>query len=144
MSRESNHIALANQNHLAMICLHEAADTHPEWIVTIAFYKAVHVVQAMLSKANKSCHDHKTRHAILKRDYPEIWKHFRSLWAASTIARYLYDNANQTSYKSFVDHCPAEKVYSRFVEKRLRSVEDLSINKLSQEMKEELIRVPAS
>jgi len=142
MPCESDHIALANKNHIAMLCLHEAVDDHPEWVVTIAFYKAVHIVQAVFSKSNKSCHDHKTRHSILKRSYPDIWKQYRPLWIGSTIARYLHDNTSGTPYTSFVDYCSADEVYTKFVVKRLRNVEDLSVNRLSKDQKDILMRVP--
>ncbi len=144
MPSESDHVALANKNHAAMMCLHKSQDEHPEWIVTIAFYKAVHVVQALLSKSGKNCHDHSSRHRLLKRDYPDIWKHFRPLWTASTIARYLHDNDSRTPYTSFSDHCSAEQVYSRFIKKRLKSVEDLCINKISEDQKAILTRVTES
>lgn len=143
MSCELDHIALANKNHCAMMCLHEDKDSHPEWVATIAFYKAVHIIQAVLSNARKSRHDHKSRHAVLKSNYPEIWKHYRPLWAASTIARYLYDNDSKTPYTSFSDHCPSDKVFPRLVRKRLRSVEDLSLDNLSTAAKDALVRVPA-
>jgi len=142
MPSESDHIALANNNHRAMMCLHDAEDDHSEWVATVAFYKAVHLVQAMLSKAGRSCHDHKTRHDILKSRYPEIWKHYRPLWSASTIARYLHDNDSRTPYKQFSDHCPSDQVYERYIQKRLRAVENHAWNKLSPESQKILIRVP--
>ena len=132
MPSEADHIALANKNHSALQYLRESKDEpHSEWVVTIAFYKAVQVVQAIFAKTGTACHDHKSRHSILKNRFPDIWRHYRVLWQASTIARYLHDNETGTPFTSFDAYCPADKVSSRFIERRLRPIEQLAIKKLS-------------
>jgi hypothetical protein len=140
MPSESDHLALANKNHSALEYLRASKDEpHSEWVVTVAFYKAVQVVQAIFAKIGRSCHDHKSRHAILKSKFPDIWKHYRVLWQASTIARYLHDNEAGTPYTSFDAYCPPDRVSERFIERRLRAIEQLSVKHLSDPTK--LVRV---
>lgn len=137
-----DHIELANRNHLAMEHLLVDPAKFAEWIATTAFYKAVQVVEAMLTKAGRSRQDHRSRHDLLKRLYPEIWKHYRILWTASCVARYLHDNDNATPYTRFSDYMTPGEIESRLLKKRLRSVEQLVVSSLSDNAKDNLSRVP--
>lgn len=68
--------------------------TYPDWIAVVAFYEAVHLVEAGFRNAGKpNSHKHRQRNDRLKRDYPGVWRHFRPLWNLSKLARY---EANKT------------------------------------------------
>ena len=61
---------------------------YSDWVVTVGFYKAVHVVEALFATIGKHSDNHRDRHDKLKRDYPEIWLHYLPLYTLSRRARY--------------------------------------------------------
>lgn len=144
MAAEADHIALANKNHEALLYLMIDPEKFPEWITTVAFYKAVQIVEAVFSHhpSTKNCSSHPERLNQLKRpEFVPIFRHFRVLYSASTIARYLHDNANHDSYSRFTDYLPAEKVIRKIIEKRLRPIEENCIRLLSSSAKQSLSRI---
>jgi hypothetical protein len=143
MATETDHVRLANRNHATLGYLMQEADTHPEWVATVAFYKAVHVVEAVFA-ANLGQHSstHKTRMEALKMArFREIHKHFRPLYSASRIARYLEDGATHTSVSTFTSWMPANAVVEKLVRRRLRAVENACLDFLSDGAKSVLLRV---
>jgi hypothetical protein len=67
---------------------------YSDWIITITFYTALHVIDALF------CFDkvpnpvnHETRNRILENNnrYSKIWYCYRPLYSASRTARYLAD-----------------------------------------------------
>jgi hypothetical protein len=48
------HAAIARRNHDVLNLLLPKCDDHPEWIVTIAFYKAVHLAEAVFKHVDGS------------------------------------------------------------------------------------------
>lgn len=141
MPSEADHIALANRNHAALFKLLEDPTEYSEWIATIAFYKAVQLVEAMFSKQGQASHDHRSRHDALKRHHADIWRHYRPLWQASCVARYLHDNDSHTSYRNFSDYIAPNDIEKRIVFKRLRPVEQLVVGRLSESARANLTRV---
>jgi len=93
MARLVDHIALANKNHDALMHLLKDVDTFPEWVTVIAFYKAVQIIEAVFVHVQgRCCHGHQKRLAELKsKGYKALHSHYRALWSASCVARYLYD-----------------------------------------------------
>ena len=97
-----------------------------DWVVTVAFYKALHLVDAMLDRLEgKHGVDHSYRSAILRgnRRYLNVLKHYNALKEASVVARYLSDQRGTQSYKSFADYCPPERVKSEYVDGRLKELQ---------------------
>ena len=141
MGTEADHIALANKNHAVLVHLLEDVEKFPEWVTVVAFYKALQVVEAMfVHKHGRSCHGHPERLSALKtRGYQEEHKHFRALWAASSVARYLHDADSRTTYCSFADFMSPDRV-RKFVQKRLGGVECNAVRHLSDEGKKALKR----
>lgn len=72
MPQEGDHVALANRNHDTLYHLLEDPEKYSEWIATVAFYKALQVVEAMFAKTSRSKHDHSGRHDSLKTLHPDI------------------------------------------------------------------------
>jgi len=64
VANEADHISLANKNHAALTLLLSDHEQHPEWIATIAFYEAVHVVEAVFHHQSK----HDSRNHDERRD----------------------------------------------------------------------------
>lgn len=132
MATESDHISLANRNHAALLCLlREENAAHPEWIATISFYKAVHIVEAVFAtrhSRHSNCHD--TRLSELKHpDFSDLFKAYRPLYVASLVARYL--EASGARYKSFSDYMTLDSVKKTLLLRRLRAVEEQSIRFLT-------------
>jgi len=72
------------------------------WVISVAFYKALHLVEGILfidgihSRERRPIHsqDHTERKNILRRNrYANLWKHYRPLYEASMVARYLCDTS---------------------------------------------------
>ncbi len=124
-SAEQDHIALANRNHAALLYVMDRAKDFPEWVATIAFYKSVQVIEASLVYTDKRpSHDHRERLRRLKNDnrYQETFKHYRPLFEASLIARYLRNDSGG-GYSAFSDFIASDQVVNQFVSHRLRRIE---------------------
>ena len=61
---------------------------YPDWVVTVAFYKAVHCVERLFAATGKHSDNHRDRHDSLKREHPDIWQHYLPLYTLSRRARY--------------------------------------------------------
>lgn len=53
MASELVHIELASRNHRTLLYLLEKHDDPPEWVTTVAFYKAVQVVEAVFAARSR-------------------------------------------------------------------------------------------
>jgi hypothetical protein len=78
------HQANHNQNFLGAI----DANVFPDWVVTVAFYKAVHVVEGLLVRKGRSTGSHEQRNRVLKRQFASVWQEYRPLYNQSRAARY--------------------------------------------------------
>lgn len=118
MAAVKDHIALANKNHEALLYLLREPGQFPEWITTVAFYKAVQLVEAVFrEQLGRNCHTHKDRLRALKQPkFKDIFRHYRPLWAASCVARYLHDNDSGAAYSTFSDYISPEKVEEKIAE----------------------------
>lgn len=99
-----------------------------EWITTIAFYKALHLVEALFAHDGKwHKKSHVSRESLLKATtrYSHIYEHYRPLWNASMVARYLLGESIFSNYLS------PEKVRSELLNHRLTKIEK-SVFKLIQ------------
>ena len=134
MATPSDHIALANKNQAALEHLQKEAARFPEWVCTTAFYKAVQICEAMFVSDNgKNCHDHGNRLRRIKTGkYQEMYRAYRILWSASTVARYLHDNDKKQDYCTFTDYIPAEQVEEKIVRNRLQDFEGKSLKFLGE------------
>jgi hypothetical protein len=125
MPSEQAHIDLARHNQLLIDHLLPEIHRFSDWVTTVAFYKALHIVEAVFAANGPRRHggSHPDREQLLKgnRQYSNIWKHYRPLWAASTIARYLeYQGSQYASFTAYMDH---RRVQSEIINHRLRQVE---------------------
>ena len=122
------HLNLADRNLKTIDYLKGQLAEHAEWIATIAFYRALHLVEAAFSKDRRvgqsHSHTHQIRQEILKNTlgYEKIWEHYRPLYAISLVARYLEEDSSR-SYSSFREYLSEEEVESEVLNHRLRQVE---------------------
>ncbi len=131
MADMNNHLAVAVKNQELIEHLIVTKDRHSEWVAVVAFYKALHLVDAMLYCDHSDRHgvDHSHRQQILKknRKYENIYKHYRQLSAASSIARYLEHGPE--NYRAFSEYLDPDKVVSLLVNHHLKQLE-ISVNKI--------------
>ncbi len=133
MASKEAHLALANRNQAVLEYLLQQPDCCAEWIVTVAFYKALHLVEALFAHDGKGHgHSHEQRDRMLKGEprYRHIYKHYRPLWAASVVARYL-ENPWGDSFRSFADYLSPQDVQQKMVGHHLRQIER-SVERLLQ------------
>jgi hypothetical protein len=60
----------------------------PDWVVTVAFYKALHLVEMVFACKGKHSSNHRNRHDVLKTSFQDIWRHYLPLYSLSRRARY--------------------------------------------------------
>ena len=140
MAIELDHIRLANRNHQLLTHLLQIGG-YPDWVATVAFYKAVHVVEALFA-ANMGRHSisHADREATLKTAiFKNVWKDYSHLATASRVARYL-EASNAGVFSNFADFMGEEDV-KRLVRKRLFGVEQRSLAFLSDPARNALMKV---
>src|SRR5271165_5621266 len=116
MSSEAEHIAIANRNQVVLEYLLNNPETCAEWVTVVAFYKALHVVEAIFSRDATvgHIHNHHARLETLRRDprYRRLHSTYRVLWDASVVARYLEDRSGHSGagstrlYSRFEDYLP--------------------------------------
>jgi hypothetical protein len=145
MATEADHLALANKNHDLLLHLLQDAARFPEWVTVAAFYKAVQIVEAVfVHQHGRYCHGHQDRLDALKtRGYKVLHKHYRALWSASSVARYLYDSNARKGYSCFSDYLSPDNVVRAIVKRRLHGVECEAVGLLSDEGHKNLKRLPA-
>jgi hypothetical protein len=104
---------------------------YPDWAVTVAFYKAVHIVEAVfaadLRRDSTSHTDREQTRKIPK--YKEVFKPYTHLFTASRVARYL-ESHDQGKFRTFFDFMDLTKV-KVLISKRLYAVEQNSLQFLS-------------
>ncbi len=127
MPSDAEHLAVAERNQQLIDHLLPDISRFGDWITVIAFYRALHLVEAVFFRnhPNKHGHNHESRENMLKRTprYKHIYKHYRTLWAASTVARYLEDRSSGTTYASFADYLSPADVQGLILNHYLKQVE---------------------
>ena len=125
MASEADHIAAANLNQKTLAHLCQDVSIHGPWVAVVAFYKALHIVEAVFANDPdiRHCTDHGSREMALKRKtkYEHINRQYAPLSRAATIARYLHHSGKD--YHSFFDYLDASKIESELLHYRLHELE---------------------
>lgn len=125
MASEADHIAAANLNQKTLCHLCQDVRVHGPWVAVVAFYKALHIVEAVFANDPeiKHCTDHGSREKALKKKtkYEHINRQYAPLSRAATIARYLHHSGRD--YHSFFDYLNATKIESELLFYRLHELE---------------------
>ncbi len=118
------HLAHSKRTKLTLEYLCSRREEHYEWIAVVAFYRALHLSEAVLLRFSVA-HDrsHVGRETAIKktRSMSHIWKNYRPLWEASCISRYL--SFHDQDYKSFATYLTPDDVVTKLVNHRLREIE---------------------
>ena len=115
MASETEHIELANSNQKLIDHLIRENSFH-DWLATVAFYKAIHVVEAVFANnLHYHSHSHADREDRLKRTarYKAIFTNYSHLLTESRTFRYLLHPTNRLTI---------ETVKSKLIYKRLYAV----------------------
>jgi len=64
------------------------ANVYPDWVATVAFYRAVHLVEKLFHTRGHDSGSHVRRNTVLKRQYLPIWREYKTLYSFSRLARY--------------------------------------------------------
>jgi hypothetical protein len=114
MPSQQAHLELARRNQELIDHLLRDPERFPDWIVTAAFYRALHLIEAVffMDPSIKHGGDHGSRFQHLKsnRKYAAIYKAYHPLWTASIVARYLEDKESGTQISSFSKYLTVENV----------------------------------
>jgi len=143
MAKAADHIEIANRNHTTLQYLLNDSDTHLEWVVTVAFYKAVHIAEAVFHTCGGGhSTSHENRLCSLKSRFGGIFVPFKHLYNASRVARYLVD-LDGKGFRSFTDFMDKETVHT-LIRKKLHAVEQQSILHLDDTTKKALVKIDPS
>ena len=128
MPKAESHQKLAEKNSEVLKLLLAHVEKHPEWVTTVAFYRAVQIVEAMFANEQPPFHSgsHTDRLDRLKQDrkYEAIFRFFRPMYSASMIARYLeYQGTGGGSFDLFENYMSHEKVLNHIVGHLLKQLE---------------------
>jgi hypothetical protein len=93
MGTQSDHREKADHNQAFLESID--ATKYPDWVVTVCFYKALHLVEMVFAKDNRHSDNHRDRHDTLKRKHPDIWRQYLPLYVQSRRARYKVRDINQ-------------------------------------------------
>jgi len=121
MATENEHLAVANRTQKTIGHLIPELSINSPWIATAAFYKALHIVEAVFFNDSDIRHtsDHGGREKRLKRirKYDNISRHYLPLFRASIVARYL------SGHKSFDKYLSPNEVVEKLLKHHLHQVE---------------------
>ena len=90
MPSRDQHLAKADANR-ALLESVAVARSSPEWAITIAFYQAVHVVEAWAALRSQHHRSHRRRSETVNRELSPISEDYAELYEASRTARYAAD-----------------------------------------------------
>lgn len=125
MPDKDGHLAVAGRNQELIDRLLPVIDHYPDWVAVIAFYKALHIVDAVLFVDNYREHggSHDNRDRILKTTnrYQNLYRHYRPLFAASLVGRYLECGGRE--YRLFTEYLSPQKVKDIILGHHLRQLE---------------------
>ena len=124
MPTKSAHRVAAIENMRALQYLSQRIDDFPQWATTVAFYTALHVIEAVFAHDNRHTDDHAQRNRLLKSNqrYKHLWQHYRPLWNDSLIARYLKCDASSDVVELFSTYMAPSKVEAFHVHHNLHQI----------------------
>lgn len=124
MPTQEAHVKAANANRKTLDFLTERVEDHSRWVVTVAFYTALHVVEAVLAQDGIHQDDHKRRHHYLKsnRKYQHIWKHYQPLFNDSLVARYLTCDESGVTFSDFSQYMSPDDIVQQHIKHHLKQI----------------------
>jgi hypothetical protein len=126
------HIQLAHHNDEVLEYLLKGTVGFHDWVVIVAFYKAVHLVEALFAIDGIDSSDHNSREKRLKRrkTCKPFYKDYRALREASMVARYL--GGSSGTYRHFSEYMTPQRVKDEILHEHLKNVEDATTKLMSE------------
>ena len=86
---------------------------YPDWAVTVAFYTALHAIDALLAHDKVTVVEHRTRNQTLMvtNRYSKLWKHYLPLFDLSRTVRYMGDPAAWVPWDQIDDNVIRRYLY---------------------------------
>jgi len=143
MATPDAHITKAIHN-IKTIALLSQDLTKKDWIVTVAFYSALHIVDAVLfctqEGYQKHGQSHDKREGIIKSDnkLKKIWDCYRPLLNHSIIARYLQGPKTPLDIAVDFDKVMPDEKLTTFIKERLGGIINSAITFIPDEKSQEL------
>jgi len=130
MSTEGDHVALANRFQSTLELMLVDIATCSELISVCAFYKSLHVIEAIFHRDPTIRHakNHKERLQFVgkSRRYSTLYPSYNALWSASTVARYLQDHSKKSTYIQFSDFIPPDDLRPLLLDRYLFPFESIA------------------
>ena len=126
MPSEDSHIHVANSNQATLRLLLSDFDAHLPWIGTVAFYKALHIVEAVLAtkfQRHETTHHSRNRFIAGENSLTKICKHFYPLYTMSQKARYLSDCTELNGVVRFANHISTKTMTDFYLLHHLHQLE---------------------
>jgi len=143
MASPEAHIAKAKHN-IKTITLLSQDLTQKDWIVTVAFYTALHIVDTVLFYTQegfqKHGQSHDKREETIKNDQrlDKIWDCYRPLLNHSIIARYLQGSTTPSDRTVDFDKVMPDEKLTTFIKERLGGLINSAIKFIPDEKSQEL------
>jgi len=143
MANPDAHITKANHN-IETIALLSQDLTKKDWIVTVAFYSALHIVDAVLFQTQKGFYKHGISHdmreKIIKSDnrLEKIWTCYRPLLNQSIIARYLQGYRTPPNVAIDFDKTMPDEKLITFIKEKLGGLINSAIKFIPKDKGQEL------
>ena len=125
MPDRAAHEAAADRARAAMTLLMSHADDDLlPWVVTTAFYSAVHKAESLFAVDRfavvRHSSDHIQRNNTIRTKYSALWLHYKPLLDASIVARYC--SFNGFDYPKFSDYLTRIAIQQQFIDGYLTNV----------------------
>lgn len=119
----NSHVDAAARNQATIDFLVTGGESHTPWIITVAFYKALHVIEAILAAQTPPLHhqDHTSRGIYLKtnRRFEHIYRNYSPLQQASMVMRYLHDESQPNLTQKYMS---LDQAKAKFLDNHLRQI----------------------
>lgn len=98
MAKSSSHVSQWKHNRAL---IHLIPASHPDWIVTITFYAALHAVDSLLAHDGVSPITHTDRSRALQKNrrYDKVYRCYDPLYKLSRTVRYLSEPSKWVRYE---------------------------------------------
>ncbi len=103
-----------------------SVEDHPDWVVVVAFYTAVHIAERLRSAAGHGdSTSHEDRLTYIQIEHPDIHTHYHILQNASMLARYQ-------SNAAFFNQFQPEDIPEKIIAQRLVPIEEYVLKRVSR------------
>lgn len=132
MPDKKAHLERAAANQTTIDYLVNEISDHSPWVATVAFYKSLHLVEAVFATENNHCPDHTVRTARMKphQKLQHVYDFYRQLSEISEVARYM--KGNKTDFQAYM---PESRVRSEILGHFLRRLESAILKMLTPKKK---------